>query len=148
MNYSVGKPGRVIVARLEDGDDIYKSIQGLCDSEDVKNGTVWFVGGIKNGGIVCGPEGDGSFPLTPHIEKFIDPREIVGFGTLFRNEQNKTVMHMHGGFGRGKSSIVGCARKGADCWLITEAVIMEIDGVNAKRILDRESGFELLEIED
>lgn len=49
--------------------------------------------------------------------------------------------------GRDRDVIVGCPRVNADCWLVNEVVIMELVGVEAKRVLDEKSGFELLKVE-
>ncbi|NLG18765.1 MAG: DUF296 domain-containing protein [Fibrobacter sp.] len=145
MNYTSGTAGRVFVLRFEEDDPVYKSIEDLCEKESVEAGVIWVIGGVKNGGVVVGPRDDSERPLNPEVEKFTEAHEIIGTGTIFRNEENKPVLHMHAGAGRGKHQLIGCPRKGLQCWLVTEAVLMEIKGADARRVKDG-SGAELLKI--
>ncbi len=146
MEYSVGQVGRVIVARLEDDEAIYPSIETICVKESIQSAAVWIIGGIKRGGVIVGPKDPDQRPPEPMLEKFNDARELLGVATVFPNESGQPTLHLHAAIGREKNPLVGCPREGADCWLINEIVIMELSGIQAKRILDKESGFELLNI--
>jgi len=42
---------------------------------------------------------------------------------------------------------MGCLRPGVDTWLVAEVIIYEITGAAVKRLMDKKSGFVLLEIE-
>ncbi|NLP02556.1 MAG: DUF296 domain-containing protein [Fibrobacter sp.] len=145
MQYSSGSTGRTFVLRFEENDTIYKEIENLCEKESVEAGVIWIIGGVKNGGVVVGPGNDSERPLRPQVEQFTEAHEIIGTGTIFRNEENKPVLHMHAGAGRGKHQVIGCPRKGLECWLVTEAVLLEIKGALAGRVKD-ESGAELLKV--
>jgi predicted DNA-binding protein with PD1-like motif len=79
-------------------------------------------------------------------ERFSDAREIVGFGTIFTNSKGEPRLHMHAAIGKGTAVIAGCPRKGADCWLVDEVIVLEIDGVSARRAVEAKSGLELLSI--
>jgi uncharacterized protein len=145
MKYSTGAVGRIITIRFEDGDAIYQGIEKIASDEKIESGVVWLIGGVKNGGVVVGPSDD-SMPPVPMAQYFKDPREIVGAGTVFLDENNKPSLHLHASIGKGETVITGCPRKGLDCWLITEAIVMEIKGAAVRRLKNAESGFSLMEI--
>jgi predicted DNA-binding protein with PD1-like motif len=147
MKYTTGTVGRVITIRFEDGDPIYQGIEDVAAKEMIDSAVIWLIGGVKNGGVVVGPSDD-SMPPVPMIERFTDAREIAGIGTLFPDDDNRSSLHLHASIGKGTAPLTGCPRKGLDCWLITEAIIMEMKGVNARRLKDTKSGFSLLEIVD
>jgi len=144
MNYTVGKPGRVIVARLQHGEPIYATIEALAARERVRHAAVWIVGGLMHAGVVVGPQADDERPPRIRVERFDDAREILGLGTLFLNESGQPKLHLHATMGKGRTVLTGCPRAGADCWLVDEVVILEISGAQAERRKDAASGFELL----
>ena len=55
-------------------------------------------------------------------------------------------VHLHGAFGKRDNVRVGCLREKAETFLVLEAVIVEIEGVNAVRELDPVSGLTLLKL--
>lgn len=142
MEYVQGSIGRVFVARLADGESIYDAIEDLARREDVRAGLCAVVGGIRRGKVVTGPE-TLSMPVEPHYEVFDDAREIVGVGTLFRDEEGPK-LHLHAGIGREQAALVGCPRGGARTYLVLEVVLLEIIGVVAQRRLDPKAGLSLL----
>jgi len=146
MKYSVGSAGRVVTARLEDGEAIYSSIEKIAQQEHIDCGIVRIIGGMQNGAVVVGPKDQLSVPFETMVETFTDAHEILGIGTLFLNSENKPMLHMHAGMGRGTSPLIGCPRKGADCWLVDEVVILELTGISARRIKQATTNLELLEI--
>lgn len=144
MKYQVGKPGRIVVARLEDRDDVLGSIVSIAKKENIRAGIVSIVGGMREGSIVVGPEKD-VFPPTPVWKKLGESHEVTGFGTIFWQDDEPKV-HFHGAFGKKDMVKVGCLRENSETFLVLEAVIVEIDGVDAKRELDPASGMVLLKV--
>jgi predicted DNA-binding protein with PD1-like motif len=137
------------VARLEDGDPIYASIESIATTENFSHAMVWIIGGMKNGKVVVGPRDQdpaATFPYQTMVQEFTDAREIAGIGMLFPGADGKAKLHMHAAIGKGANPIVGCPRLGADCWLVNEVVIMELCGIAAKRVRDSVSRFELLTV--
>ena len=63
MEYQVGQTGRVVAARLFEGDDIYECIEGLAQKERINAAAVFITGGIRKGSVVVGPKQE-----TPRIE--------------------------------------------------------------------------------
>jgi predicted DNA-binding protein with PD1-like motif len=146
MDYSVGKVGRTVVVRLHDGEAVYPAIESVAHKEGIASAVVWIIGGVKNGNVVVGPKDASAIPLETLVQGFSDEREIIGVGTLFLNGEGKPSLHLHAGIGKGASPIVGCPRKGLDCWLVSEVIMLELVGVKAKRVKNAKTAFELLEI--
>lgn len=144
MKYQVGRQGRIIVARFEDREDVLGNLTGLAKKENVKAAVFYLVGGMREGSIVVGPEKD-EFPPTPVWKKLGESHEVVGFGTIFWQGDEPKV-HFHGAFGKKEMVKVGCLRENSETFLVLEAVIMEIEGVTARRELDPVSGMVLLKI--
>lgn len=144
MEYQVGKPGRVVVARLEDKEDVIGSIVSIAKKENIRAGYVSIVGGMREGGIVVGPEKD-EFPPTPVWKQLGESHEVTGFGTIFWQD-DEPKLHFHGTFGKKEMVKMGCLRRDSETFLVLEAVIVEIEGVDAKRVLDPASGMVLLKL--
>jgi len=145
MKYTTGSVGRVVTIRFEEDDPIYDGIVNVAQAEGIASGMVWLIGGVKNGVVVVGPSDD-RMPPIPMVKRFTDPREIAGIGTFFPDKNGVPSLHIHASVGKGDEVITGCPRKGLDCWLVTEAVIMEMKDLAAKRMENERSGFSLLEI--
>ena len=146
MEYQECKMGRTFVMRLSDGESIYDEVQGLAEKESVRCASVLAIGGIRKGGVVTGPEDPSSLQnIVAHVERFDDAREMVGVGTIFECE-GKPLLHFHAGMGRGDGALVGCPRIEATCFLILEVVVMEWIGLDAERVADPETGFQLLKL--
>jgi predicted DNA-binding protein with PD1-like motif len=145
MKYQVGKPGRIIVARFEDREDVIGNLSGLAKKEGIRAAAFYLVGGMREGSIVVGPEKD-EFPPTPVWKKLGESHEVVGFGTIFWQGEEPKV-HFHGAFGKKDMVKVGCLRENSQTFLVLEAVIMEMEGVTARRELDPVSGMVLLKLD-
>ncbi len=144
MNYRIGKPGRIVVARFEDGDQI---LQGLCDiakKENIRAAVFYLVGGMKGGRFVVGPERE-EMPPVPVWRELKESHEVVGLGTIFW-QGDEPKLHFHGAYAKRDNVKAGCMRENAETFLVLEAIIMEIEGVNAARELDPISGMALLKL--
>jgi predicted DNA-binding protein with PD1-like motif len=144
MNYRIGEPGRIVVARFEDGDQILQGIAEIAKKEDVRAGVFYLVGGMKGGRFVVGPETE-SMPPVPVWRELNESHEIVGLGTIFW-QGDEPRLHFHGAYAKRDSVKAGCMREKAETFLVLEAIIMEIKGVNATRELDPFSGMVLLKL--
>ncbi len=145
MKYQVGRPGRVLIVRFEDRDDVLGNLVELAKKENVRAAVVYLVGGMRQGSIVVGPEKD-VFPPTPVWKALDESHEVVGVGTIFWLEDTPKV-HFHGAFGKKEMVKVGCLRENSETFLVLEAVIVEIEGVTARRELDPVSGMVLLKLD-
>ncbi|HEY3309628.1 MAG TPA: PPC domain-containing DNA-binding protein [Desulfuromonadaceae bacterium] len=144
MQYQIGKPGRVIVVRFNDGDDILGGLTEIARSENIRAACFNVVGGIKRGRFVVGPETE-QMPPVPVWRELNESHEALGFGTIFWQEDQPRV-HFHGAYAKKDSVKAGCLREGSETFLVLEAVITEILDVDAVRELDPESGMSLLRL--
>jgi predicted DNA-binding protein with PD1-like motif len=142
MKYQVGRAGRVVVARFEDKEDVLSNLTVIAKKEDIKAAVVYLVGAVRDGKIVAGPEKD-VMPPVPIWRELGESHEMLGVGTIFYQGDEPKV-HLHGAFGKRDNVRVGCLREKAETFLLIEAVIVEIEGVNAVRELDPVSGLALL----
>ncbi|HOE15803.1 MAG TPA: DNA-binding protein [Syntrophorhabdaceae bacterium] len=144
MKYQVGEVGRVVVAQLDDNDDILGCLVDIVKKERIKAGILYLVGGIKDARIVVGPVQD-VMPPTPSWRELVDSHETLGIGTIFWYKDEPR-LHLHGTYGKWDTVKTGCLREAAKTFLIMEAVIVEIKGVRAVRDLDPASDMVLLRL--
>lgn len=151
MKYQTGKTGRVVVARFEDHEDVLANLVNIAKKENIRAGIFYIIGGMREGSIVVGPEKD-VMPPVPVWKELKESHEVVGLGTIFyqvgidsqRGEDPK--VHFHGAFGKKDMVKVGCLREKSKTFLVLEAVIIELEGINAVRELDPVSGLTLLKL--
>ncbi|MHB9030163.1 MAG: PPC domain-containing DNA-binding protein [Candidatus Latescibacterota bacterium] len=145
MNYSVGRPGRIIVARFDHGEEIVSGMKKLVRESGVTSGAIFFLGALRSGETVAGPRED-TLPPIPHWLSFDRTHEVAGVGTVFPAE-GEPVIHMHGALGRGDRSLLVCLRRMAEVYLILEVIILEILDTPAIRVKDPNSDIRLLKPE-
>ena len=143
MEYAVGKTGRIIAARLYEGEDLYESIHEIAVAEKIKSAAVFITGGFRKAHVVVGPEQEKP-KVIPEFRKFVGPGEVLGVGTIYESE-GKPKLHIHTAIGKADEVMVGCPRDGTKTFLILEVTIIEIVGLNAERKFDEETGFNLLQ---
>jgi predicted DNA-binding protein with PD1-like motif len=148
MQAGEGKIGRVFIIRLEDGDMLPGCLEEFARKKGVKNGFVLLVGGIGGGQIVVGPRYSDIMPPDPMLIPVDGAHEVVAVGVLAPGEDGEIVLHIHGALGRSGQTKTGCLRPGVSTWLVGEAIMYEITGVNARRVKDARSGFALLEVKE
>ncbi len=144
MKYQVGKTGRVVLAKFEDREDVLGNLTSIAKKENIRAAAFYLVGGMREAGIVVGPEKD-QIPPTPQWRKLGESHEVTGFGTIFWQGDEPKV-HFHGAFGKGDMVKVGCARENTSTFLVLEAVIIELDGIDAVREFDPVSKMTLLKL--
>jgi predicted DNA-binding protein with PD1-like motif len=144
MKYQGGKVGRVVVARFEDKEDVIENLSSIVKKEGIMAAVFYLVGGMREARIVVGPEKE-EIPPTPVWRELGESHEVVGFGTIFY-EGNEPKVHFHGAFGKRDSVKVGCLREKSETFLVLEAIIIEITGINAIREFDPISGLTLLKL--
>lgn len=145
MKYQIGHIGRVVVAKFEDGEDVLENLNRIVINESIKAAAFYLLGGLREGKIVVGPENE-ELPPVPVWKELGESHEILGFGTIFY-QNNKPKIHLHGTFGKGNTVKAGCLREKSETYLIIEAVILELSGINAIRELDPVIGQSLLKFQ-
>lgn len=144
--YSQANFGRTFILRLEDGEILHEEIETFAAEHSVKAAAVIAVGSVDEGSkLVVGPEHGSSKPAIPMEHILDDVHEIAGVGTIFPGKGNKPVLHMHIASGRRGETITGCVRRGVKVWQVMEIVLLELVDTTANRMMDEQTGFELLE---
>jgi predicted DNA-binding protein with PD1-like motif len=144
MQYAQGSFGRVFLLKFDDQDDLLTGIGQVAIKEQVKAGTIMLLGGLRSGSIVTGPK-EAVIPPEPVWQNFSDGREVLGIGTLYWHGDEPAI-HLHGALGRGKETLTGCIRKDHSVYLVIEAVLTEIIGIDARRALDSSTGLVMLDL--
>ncbi len=145
MKASEGRIGRVFVIRLEHGDAVPESIERFAEENEVSVGHVILVGGIGGGEVVVGPRRSEERPPEPMLLPIDGAHEVAGVGVLAPGEDGRPQLHMHAALGRSGKTTTGCLRPGVTTWLVAEAILYEILDAKVARLMDAESGFELLQ---
>jgi len=147
MNFTESKLGRIFVLRLNSGDRLPAVLESFAAEQHLSSALCFFLGGAEQESrIVVGPKEGNTIPTEPMITLLKGVHEVHGLGTIFANEEGKPKLHMHASFGRGENAVTGCVRMGVDVWRIGEVVVLELIGLSAQRVVDKETGFEFLEI--
>ena len=146
MKATEGQIGRIFILRLEDGDIIPECIERFADGKGITAGQVILIGGIGGGEVVVGPRRSNEMPPEPMLLPLDGTHEVAGVGVLAPGEDGKMALHIHAALGRSGKTTTGCLRPGVITWVVGEAIIFEILGVDAKRIMSKETGFALLEV--
>jgi predicted DNA-binding protein with PD1-like motif len=144
MKYTVGSIGRVLVVKVEHGDDLLEEIKSLAVKENIGSAAFFMLGALKKASLVVGPR-ECTVPPEPVWARFADGREIMGIGSIFR-DGTEPVIHLHAAFGRGEKALAGCVREGTEAYLVVEVVILEVLGGGAFRGEDPITGMRLLEM--
>ena len=148
MKASEGKIGRDFVIRLEDKDVLPGCIERFAEEKGISVGHVILVGGIGEGQIVVGPRDSNEMPPEPMLLPVDGAHEVLGVGVIAPDEEGRPILHIHAALGRSGNTMTGCLRPGVTTWLVGEVILYEITGAEAKRVMDKDSGFALLEVED
>ena len=145
MKYCETKISRVFVVRLEDGDIIHETLEKFAEDKDIKSAAVFILGGAdESSKLVVGPLEGRASKIQPMEYILNNVYEMVGVGTIFRDEKNKPILHLHISAGRKNETITGCVRLGVKTWHIGEVVIFELSDCSALRKFDKDTGFKLL----
>jgi len=142
MEYAVGRTGRIIAARLFEGEDLYESIREIAVAENIKSAAVFITGGFRQANVVVGPIREEP-TVVPEFRAFSGPGEVLGVGTIYC-DKDEPKLHIHTAIGKADEVMVGCPRDGTKTFLLLEVTIIEIDGLNAERKFDAKTGLNLL----
>ena len=145
MKYQVGEVGRIVLARFEDGEEILGNLADIVRKENIRASVFYLLGGITDARIVVGPDNDKVRPPEPVWKDIVESHETLGIGTIFWYQEEPRI-HFHGTYGKFDSVKAGCLRDKGKTFIVMEAIIVEIKGVNAVRDLDSMTDMVLLKL--
>lgn len=146
MRFSEARQGRVFILRLEDGDIVHETIERFAMDQGIAAAVLVAVGGADDGSrLIVGPESDRGLPLNARQLVLHHAHEVTGTGTLFRDEQEQPLLHMHLACGRGDRTVTGCIRGGVKVWQVMEVILFELCGTTARRALEAPLDLKLLQ---
>ncbi|OGS20325.1 MAG: DNA-binding protein [Elusimicrobia bacterium RIFOXYA2_FULL_39_19] len=147
MKFTEASIKRVFILRLEHKDRVPDAIEKFAQMKEIRNGMCIMVGGVdKKSKIVVGPKNGDKMPPFPMEYMLNGVHEVAAVGTIFCNETGQPKLHMHAALGRKGKTRTGCVRLGINIWKTCEVVIFELINSSARRVKDKETGFELLEV--
>ena len=141
MQYAEGKPGRIFLLRIDHGEDLVRTLRDFATDHNVTCGYVRFIGALLSGQIVTGPEKP-VLPPDPHFESFSGGWEVVGMATITPGEDGPR-LHLHASIGKEDRVLTGCLRGTITTYIIVEAVITEITGIEMSMEKDSLTGLVL-----
>jgi uncharacterized protein len=144
MEYTKGSVGRIFLLKFSDGDDFLNELKKFAKKEKLKAGLIVFLGALLKGELVTGPKRP-RIPPQPNWVKFSSAWETLGIGTVFQGREGHHI-HIHSSLGKKKKALTGCIRKGSRVFLVVEAVVFELKGVQACKDIDPETGLGMLRI--
>jgi predicted DNA-binding protein with PD1-like motif len=148
MQFTEAKLGRVFVLRLHDGDRLPDVLESFATEKNVSTALCFFLGGAKEKSrVVVGPKDGYASPPEPMVTLLDGVHEACGVGTIFADEEGKPKLHMHASFGRKQNTVTGCVRMGVGIWQIGEVIVLELTGAQARRVIDKKTNFEFLEVQ-
>jgi predicted DNA-binding protein with PD1-like motif len=142
MEYATGRTGRIIAARLFEGEDLYESIHKIARKEKIKSAAVLITGGFRKAVVIVGPKQEKP-KIVGNKKDFAGPGEVLGVGTIYCDDEGPK-LHIHTAIGKMDEVLVGCPREEAKTFLVLEVTIIEIEGLCGYRKYDEASGLNLL----
>ncbi|MDH3393136.1 MAG: DNA-binding protein [Desulfobulbaceae bacterium] len=142
MDYRSGTVGRVFAVRFDDGDDFLAELNKLIIKENIRSGWFHVIGGMREAGVVTGPQKP-VMPPEPVWAELDTVRETLGTGTIFWDDTEPKI-HLHAALGHHGDTITACVRKGTKVYLVLEVFIIETVGINAGRPWYEAGGFNRL----
>lgn len=134
MQYSEGTVGRVFFLRFDEGEDLIDSARSFIRDHTIRHGVITFLGALHSAGLVTGPK-EAVIPPVPHHETIEGGWECLGTATIYPGDDGPS-LHLHATVGRGRESLTGCLRTDCRVYLVVEAVIWEVRGIEGVRKLD------------
>jgi predicted DNA-binding protein with PD1-like motif len=134
--------GRVFAVRFDHGDDFLESLEEIIIKENIRNGWFHVIGGLRQAGVVTGPE-EPVMPPKPVWCEVEGAREVLGAGSIFW-DGNTPRIHIHAALGHHGETLTACVRKNTKVYLLLEVYIIEISGFEATRPWYEKGGFNRL----
>ncbi|MGQ9529833.1 MAG: PPC domain-containing DNA-binding protein [Candidatus Bathycorpusculaceae bacterium] len=134
-----GKAKGIFFSRIFEGEDLAEAIKKRAEEKGIKAGFFFLIGSLSNG--ILGYYKSGRYE-TISLE---GPLEIVScMGNIAVDEKGELVVHAHVVVSNGKGKAFGGhLMKGSHVGATAELVVIEVEGVNLQRALDKKTGLKL-----
>ncbi len=142
MDYRTGSVGRVLMIRLDHGDDLLENLQEIVLKEKIQSGWFQILGGIRHAGVVTGPK-QPVMPPNPVWREVDEAREVVGSGSVFMDGDEPRI-HLHAAMGHHGDTLTACIRKQTKVYLVLEVILFELSGIDVTRPWYEKGGFNRL----
>lgn len=142
MDYRTGSIGRVLMIRLDHGEDLLENLKEIVVKETIKISWFQILGGIRQAGVVTGPK-QSIMPPEPVWCDVDEAREVVGSGSIFMDGEEPRI-HLHAAMGHHGDTLTACIRKHTKVYLILEVMLFELSGIDAGRPWYEQGGFNRL----
>jgi len=132
--------GSTIIAKLDDGEDLFRSLRSIARTHSIVNGVVLFgIGQLRYFEL-------GYFDGTTYQRKVInEPYELVGLhGTLTPNLDPP--MHLHAALSKDDFTIIGGHLFKATVATLNELCIQRLSAIQMGRELDMKTGLRKLTV--
>ena len=144
MQSAEGNISKVYFLKFEHGENFREKLISFVKAKLIKHGVINFIGALNNTNVVIGPIKD-ELPAEPVWKSIDSSCEVNGFGTIFWKGA-EPVIHIHSIFSHGDRGFIGCLRNDANVFIVIEAIVTEISGVDIERKFDTQTGLDLMHI--
>ncbi len=143
MQYSEGRIGRIFYIRIDHGEDLFAVLQDFIEERAIKAGIIHFLGALREGRMITGPK-QTVLPPDPSYESYGGGWDAFGLATITQG-RDRPHIHFHGSVGKGRQALTGCLRELATTYIIVEAIVIEMVGIELVRRMDPLTGLDLPE---
>ncbi len=134
--------GEIVVARMENGEDLLECLQDLCTKQDIRNGVILSGYGTLGYAAFFGLKSTEYPPPDFYRWRKEEGYEILNFTGVIADYQ----VHAHMTISTEDKAVGGHLEKGCKVLTLAEVVIMKLDGIKLKRMVDPKVKQNLLQV--
>jgi uncharacterized protein len=136
--------GEILVARVEHGEDLLETLQKLCEENDVRNGVILSGYGTLDRSSFFGVRSTEYPPPDFYRWRKEEGLEILNFTGVIADYQ----VHCHITISTEEKAMGGHLEKGSRVLTLAEVVIMKLEDIKLKRMVDPAVKQNLLQVVD
>jgi predicted DNA-binding protein with PD1-like motif len=134
--------GEIIVARLENGEDVLECLQALCLEHDIRNGVILSGYGTLGYAAFFGLQSTEYPPPDFYRWRKEEGYELLNFTGVIADYQ----VHAHMTISTKEKAVGGHLEKGCKVLTLAEVVMMKLEGIKLKRMIDPKVRQNLLQV--
>ena len=132
----------IIVARLENGEDVLECLQTLCTDHDIRNGVILSGYGTLSYAAFFGLQSTEYPPPDFYRWRKEEGYELLNFTGVIADYQ----VHAHMTVSTEEKAVGGHLEKGCRVLTLAEVVLMKLEGIKLKRMVDPKVKQNLLQV--